>query len=458
MKKNTKKSKSRVQRKTVLIKKTNRVSLAKRRRPTHKRLALHPLSIMFMLCLGVLLVLSTFSAAADSYTVSAVVPLPPGPSDPAVMTSPTDGQHFSSQVVQVSGTCPTDPYTRVYVALITNDVWAGYSGCSASNTFQVTATLYPGENSLQVRVFDYYNTPGPLLSSIDVYYDAPALPQTNISPPVVAPQTIQILQVDNNVPFVSVSATPIVSTDPTLTGLAPPFSHVQITIHSAVIYCDTTADAQGFWSCKVDQKLPLGEHHIYIQATTPLGKVINFQTFQIVAGTSTPVSTTTNTTFTLTTNFKPVQYSINQPVSFNLNVNGGVAPYAFNISWGDGTNTTVTRLSSGSFSISHTYSKTNSLLENESIKIEGIDSQGSPSSLQLFAPVKNPAYKNFVSYITQSSGLWSVFSGIKSWLWVIWPAYIIIMLMIISFWLGERQELMNLIRKHSRKRKVALRR
>lgn len=454
MKKNNSKNKPRA---SNAKKNSSKKYLTKQNRPIHRKIALHPLSIFFMLCVGVLLVVSTINAAADSITVTAVVPPPPGPSAPAEITDPTDGEQFATQVIDVDGTCPVGSSTSDYVALLTNNVETGYDNCSSGNTFQITTTLSPGANSLQAEIFDFFNTPGPVLPAINVDYDVPSSPQTNISPPVVAPQAIQVLQVDNNIPFVSASIIQSVTTTPTITGTAPPFSHISITIHSEAIYCETNADAQGYWSCKVSQILPLGLHHVYVQATTLLGKVLNFQTFEFIA-TQQPKTKAVPSNITVTTSFKDTQYLIGRPINFNINVAGGVAPYAFDINWGDGTNTTVTRLTSGPFEISHTYTKTGSLIDYKTIKIEGIDSQGDADSLQLFAPIKNPAYTNIVSYITQSSGLWSVFSSVGSWLWIIWPGYIIIMLMVFSFWLGEKQELIYLIKGSRHKKRLTAKR
>jgi hypothetical protein len=465
MKKTIKKTSSKLNQKSIVAKKSSvKKKLVKKTRPIHKKLALHPINILFMLVLGVILVMSTINAAADSvfssasYSVSATVPLPPGPSAPAVMSSPSDGEQFSGRVTTVTGYCPADPYTSVYVALFTNNIWTGYTNCTSTNTFELTTTLYPGANTIQVRVFDNYNTPGPLLPPVTVTYNPPISTQEDIGPSVVAPEGIQVLQEDNDVPYISQTQIQYVSIDPTITGTAPPFSHVQVTIHSNPILCETTADSQGYWSCRVDQTIPLGLHHIYVVATTLLGKVLTFQTFQFIATNKVAAATPTKTNFTITSNFKPTNHLINQPVTFDLNVGGGIAPYAFSVDWGDGTTSDYTRLASGPVSLTHSYGTIDALVQDKTIKIEGIDSQGDTTSLQLFTVIKNPAYKNIVSYISQSTGLWSVFLSIKSWLWLIWPAYVVIMLMIFSFWLGEREELIILINRRLKKRKLATKR
>jgi hypothetical protein len=43
-------------------------------RPLHRHIALHPINIFALLCVGVLLVTFTLNAVADSYIVTAVVP------------------------------------------------------------------------------------------------------------------------------------------------------------------------------------------------------------------------------------------------------------------------------------------------------------------------------------------------------------------------------------------------
>jgi hypothetical protein len=58
--------------------------------PWHVHIALHPMSVLALLCVGVLLVSFTLNALADSYQVTAVVPAPPL-TEPAIITSPVDG-------------------------------------------------------------------------------------------------------------------------------------------------------------------------------------------------------------------------------------------------------------------------------------------------------------------------------------------------------------------------------
>ena len=70
--------------KKVALKRKIRKSL-----PFHKRLLLHPLSVMVILCVGVFLISWTFRVIADSISVTATVPAPPL-TQGAVITSPLD--------------------------------------------------------------------------------------------------------------------------------------------------------------------------------------------------------------------------------------------------------------------------------------------------------------------------------------------------------------------------------
>src|SRR5487761_1729260 len=83
-----------------------------KQRPLYKRFALHPLHILFLLCVSVLLVAWTFRATADSYQVTASVPAP-SLTQGATITSPIDGQTLTSTPVIVSGQCPQNSYIQL---------------------------------------------------------------------------------------------------------------------------------------------------------------------------------------------------------------------------------------------------------------------------------------------------------------------------------------------------------
>ncbi len=128
-----------------------------------------------------------------------------------------------------------------------------------------------------------------------------------------------------------------------------------------------------------------------------------------------------------------------QTVDWPITIVGGQAPYAVSIDWGDGTTQVLTRLAPGPFTVSHTYKTYGTgYLGTYPLIIRATDSVGHTAYLQLTTLV-NPA--TGVNSGTGGSG--SSKSAAKSPLTeliIIWPLWIVLLLMIISFWLGERRE------------------
>jgi hypothetical protein len=110
---------------------------------------------------------------------------------------------------------------------------------------------------------------------------------------------------------------------------------------------------------------------------------------------------------------------------------GGQAPYAVSIDWGDGTTDLVTRLSPGPFTVKHTYKKVGGYLGSYPLIIRATDAAGHTAYLQLTTIVNDPKGSTVVA--AKSVPPWNN-------LLVIWPLWIVLILMIISFWLGERRE------------------
>ncbi len=129
----------------------------------------YPALLFLLLCTGVILVSWTFQTLADDIRVTAKIAAPPV-TGPAVITSPTDGQHFSSIPVTISGTCPTDG-SGGYVKVYRNNVFSGVSMCDVSNNFAVSTDLFPGANLITVQVYNITDDIGPLSTPITVYYD-----------------------------------------------------------------------------------------------------------------------------------------------------------------------------------------------------------------------------------------------------------------------------------------------
>jgi hypothetical protein len=299
----------------------------KARRPTHKKVLLHPATIFLLLCTAVLVLGWTWKTAADSYTVKGKVAAPPL-TEPAVITKPTDGAHFKTKPIEVSGTCPDDSYVKI----LRGGEFVGLANCdNTTNIFSLQVDLAPGANSLEAHDYNITDDEGPLSNPITVYYDPPV-------PPV------------------------------------PP------------------ATAQGSPS------------YTYVP--------------QLV----------------LTSDFQYRCYHIGETVSWIVKVNGGQPPFAVHVNWGDGAEANYVKKDNSELSVDHAYDKAGTF----AIKITAVDVNGNQSSLQMFTIVVKDRTALIAGPISPS-GRGPLFYQIGATKWF-WPAYTIVVAMVLSFWLGEMQE------------------
>jgi hypothetical protein len=436
----------------------------RRAQPIHKRIALHPINGLVLLCIGVLLASFTLNTMALSYTVNASLSAPVL-TQPAVITSPSDGDQESVQSITVSGTCPNNSY----VNLTDNGVFVGASNCAAGGTFQIGVALSSGTNVLVTQDYNVTNSPGPTSPSISVTYTPPNPPDNNgggsssspssanTAPSPISqltstsstatPTGLYVTQVDLTIPYISQDLTPIVSFRPTFTGIAVPYSYVVVLVHSNYFTCTTYANAQGYWSCTMPNDLPAATHTVNITAKTPQGKDLTYPPFTIHVISSNPPNAPIPSPYHLTSSYTYTQHLISQPVTYTIHPTGGRAPYAYTVDWGDGKSQTIIRQTGDDFTISHTYGWINALTATRIIKVQGIDAAGQVGTLQLPAALRNPAYHSVIAGITKSGGLWGLFNDVRPWLWILWPGYVIIVLLVFSFWLGEREELIRITSK-----------
>lgn len=427
-------------------------------RPLHRTIAFHPINLLFLLCAGVLLCASTLSAMAASYSVTGTVPAPI-PTSAAVITSPNDNQQLSPQTQTISGTCPTNTYIQVS----DNGTLSAIAICDQTGAFQASISLSSGADILSAQDYNVTNNPGPSSPPITIYY-YPPIPPSNPggsgSPPsngsnttttttvsgsqstYVAPVAVQILQVDTDTPYRASGPPQIVSYSPTFTGIAPPNSLIVVTIHTNPYYCHTYSNAQGYWTCTFNQIIPPGQHTVDVTVQTPSGKTITLNSFHILVVAAAPKSQTQSGKFVISTNYAYKVWLLNQPVSLHMHISGGAAPFAFTVTWGDGAISTYVKQDSTNFTISHTYTHLNASIGSMPVKIAAVDTKGDFSSLQLDTAIRNP---NFVASTSGFNGT-SFLNDVKPWLTVLWPGYVVIVLMVFSFWLGERQETVALIR------------
>jgi hypothetical protein len=407
-------------------------------RPFHIKLALHPINILFLLCTGVMLVSFTLVSLAATVTVNASYPAPPL-TQPAVITAPANGSAVTSQAITIAGNCPDNSYVNLY----NNGKFVGSSNC-VSNNFKISLDLTTGENVLTSQDFNVTNSPGPPSTPVTIDYNPTTLPISNPNPPIAVPTTIQVLQLDVSNPFVSLNNVAIISSNPTFAGVAPPYSSMNIMLNNGVYSCATNANAQGYWSCNFKTSIVAGLYNVKITAVTPRPKFLSFPTFKVRVSNTTPANKTPNIPLVIDTKFDYRTYNIGQQVVLNVSMEGGNLPAEITTDWGDGTIDSHTYSSDKPISLNHHYSWVNATETNEVIKIQAIDSSGQVRTLQLFIVLRNPWYSNAVARTAHNIGLWNFYNWVHPLLPLLWPGFLVICLLVLSFWLGEHQEKLNL--------------
>jgi len=388
---------------------------ARRHRPVHKRILLHPISGFLLLCVGVLVAGSTFPGLAASYDVTAEVHSGPL-TQPAAITAPADNTHVTTALLNVAGSCPANSYIRLY----REGFFSGTAICEGGG-FDIQTTLSLGANSLQARVFNFTDDEGPASPAITVYYDAPVV----VPAPVAAPTALIVSNVDQ-VTYQSGVIQEVVS-HPTIAGWAPPLAEVTVTFYSEPSVCRTHANSKGVWTCTLPSPLAPGIHHVEVEATTKSGKKLRLPTFQVRV-------TEYVIPFVITSDYRYRPYGRGQSVEWKLGLSGGTPPYSIAVDWDDGSSSTVVRQDGSDFKISHSYKIISRDDHAYTVLISAIDSRGASTTLQLAALVRGSA-----ALLGQGNLLSSLTSFVRQWLWVVWPAYIAVVLMAVSFWIGEKE-------------------
>jgi hypothetical protein len=394
-----------------------------RKRPLHKKVLLHPFSVMVLLCVGVFIIGAAFQGRAATYDVTATVPAQPLTA-PAVIAEPADQLHVTTTPITVSGTCPANSYVKLY----RNDAFSGVALC-AGGLFQVQADLAGGPNTLDARAFNLTDEEGPDSPAITVYYDETTLVP---DPPASVPTTLRVADLDSR--DYQPGAVQQTSVIPTISGMAPPFSDVVVTVHSEVQICKTKANATGWWACTLERVLPAGVHQVDIVATTPDGRQLVFPTFKINARLDLSDLTRFSKPLLINADYNYQAARTKQIFNFNLALGGGVAPYEVHVDWGDGKTSDITRTEDTTFTITHTYDEPNEYV----VLVTVTDAKGIVSRMQLLAVTTDPSITGAAA-VGSDSMLSNLATNLKEWLWVIAPIYIVIILMVFSYWIGEQQ-------------------
>ncbi|MDB5170586.1 MAG: hypothetical protein JWO35_280 [Candidatus Saccharibacteria bacterium] len=132
--------------------------------------------------------------------------------------------------------------------------------------------------------------------------------------------------------------------------------------------------------------------------------------------------------------------------TWQLDLSGGNPPYAISVDWGDGTTSLISRPRAGVFGIDHTYKAAGGYKGSYTVKFKASDADGTQTYIQLLAIVNDPPSGTGVTNKIDLLGgnTESAPAYVQKLLQYVWPSYGGVVLMLTSFWLGERHELKHL--------------
>lgn len=244
--------------------------------------------------------------------------------------------------------------------------------------------------------------------------------------------------IDNPLDGTVMTDTPV-----TVTGRCPINTYVSLTrnnVFSGVGICE----GAGTYSIKTDLFRGTNQLKAQVYSQTDLpGPASNIVT---VTYSTKPLAVTQNVPanpLILKSEFKYQGVYSGESTTWHIEIAGGTAPYALSIDWGDGTTGVVSRAQAGGFSLEHIYKKAGAYKGSYTATFTASDAEGNTTYLQLLAIVNNPARGGVVGGNTSSGP--ALGNGTSAYLEniirYVWPGYGITLLMLASFWLGERREL-----------------
>jgi hypothetical protein len=149
------------------------------------------------------------------------------------------------------------------------------------------------------------------------------------------------------------------------------------------------------------------------------------------------------TLITLTSDYGRRAADPGDALTWPLQLSGGTGPYAFSVSWGDGSSPELmSQAQAGNVSISHVYNQSG--IYHVTVKV--VDSNGVSAFLQLVAVANGVPSGTGAGSGTSSKGNTTPTATNVIW----WPASICVALLIPTYWLGRRSELVSLHRKLER--------
>jgi hypothetical protein len=148
------------------------------------------------------------------------------------------------------------------------------------------------------------------------------------------------------------------------------------------------------------------------------------------------------TLVTLTSNYGRRAADPGDTLTWPLQLSGGTGPYAFSINWGDNTTPELkSQALTGEVDISHVYGQSG--IYPVTVKVS--DANGVTAFLQLVAVANGKPAGTGAGSGTASSSKSGTAAAATNVLW--WPASVCIVLLLPTYWLGRRSELVSLHRK-----------
>jgi hypothetical protein len=215
----------------------------------------------------------------------------------------------------------------------------------------------------------------------------------------------------------------------TVSGTCPVGTFVEIT-KNGVFAGAVSCGADGTFSLLVD--LFAGANSLIAQVADSLGQLGPnsgaVSVFYDAPSFNLPGSTTGKQLF-LETDTSVLAGNPNQAISRTVTLVGGVAPFAVSFDWGDGATSLLSEASDGAVVGSHTYTRAGTY----NVIVRVTDSLGNSAFMQVITVVNGPVA---ALGATNGNGL----GAVPGELVTAWPLYVLGLLMVIFFWLGERRE------------------
>jgi hypothetical protein len=127
-----------------------------------------------------------------------------------------------------------------------------------------------------------------------------------------------------------------------------------------------------------------------------------------------------------------------QTIKKEFKIIGGQKPYTVSIIWGDGNTSRTEKVTDLTIHATHIYTTKANMRTYFPIIIEVRDARGVKASLQVFAILNDPTIAGLTkSKPFETTGVYS--NILLHHLMFAWPAYVLLLVMALCFWLGERR-------------------